>query len=155
MGFRKKDILLKRNREQKKKNNNKKDTKGKNCILKTYGYRGYRYGPRKAVQQYLNNKFGIKVHVDKIKPLLCSHNNKIKISDAIPFDEKLDGNKIIGNITEDKLDYMVHHVVEDSQIPLDECRKHDKTRWNTNKEKTKLKQRDRDLKNNNIIYDEY
>jgi hypothetical protein len=147
--FRGKNRYLKRKRQLKKDNNNKEDTKGPNHIIKRY-YRGCFYGRHKAIQQYINNKFGIKVHTCHITNR--GHvDNSVKISNTEPFDEKIDGHRFIGNITEDKLNYVLNHVVENSQIALDECRKHDKTRWNMNKEKTKSKQRDRDLKNDNLI----
>lgn len=119
--YRHKDRLLKAKKIAKKENSNK-DDKPK---IKEETY--HNYGDAKAIQQYINDKYDIKVHKNAIRQV------QYEVDD-----------KPTGNTTKKHLSEIINEInVKD--IPIDWNYKRDKTRWNTNKNKSK-KERDNDLK---------
>jgi hypothetical protein len=130
--FRSKDKYLKDINLIKKKNNNKKDTKGEIKILKNS--RGTIYGNCKAMQQYINNEYGIKIHKNTLRSGILSTKN---INPNF-YDTNNDvDDKFVGNIGLCKLHYIVNSVNK-KNISQNWNTQHDKTKWNSAKKISKL-----------------
>jgi hypothetical protein len=144
--FHYKDINLKMKRAFKKKNNNKKDTKGSNRDLKED--RKLFYSDEKVLQQHLNDEFGIKVHKNTLRGLKSPNNNCIV--DNNDFDKEIGCDKMVGNIEQNKLDYVLTKV-NVHNLKIDPSLQHDKTKWKNSKHKSK-KERNYDLFKNCEFY---
>jgi hypothetical protein len=136
--FREKDRRQKSLKLIKKENNNK-DTRDKQLCKESHGFLWN--GEQKALQQYLNDEFDIKVHKNVLRSGQISMNNVVNSE----FDQSDDESKVVGNTTVDKLEHVICQI-NMTDIPADWSQKHDKTRWNTNKTKTKIRNKSRDNK---------
>jgi len=140
-----------KDREQKKlkcikKQNDNKETRVKIMCKESHG--DYFYGEHKALQQYLSDEFDIKIHKNVLKskcPVGPGYTIINKINKIDEFDQLNDKSKLVGNITSDKLEHVICKI-NINDLPLDWSKKHDKTRWNTNKTKTTMRNKSRDAK---------
>jgi hypothetical protein len=154
-----KDDALKIRRLLKNKNNNKQ----KNKTIKHFKNNGscqMFYGYHKALQQFLYDEYGIKVHKNKLRQygflmrlikknyspdISYYDNNNYNYIDLDDNDYKI---KFTGNIELSKLHYILDTYLQsdENKIPIDWSQKHDKTRWTRSKIHTKIRKNQREYK---------
>ena len=115
------------------------------------------YGYHKALQQFLYDEYGIKVHKNKLREGVGSGKNNYS-PDISYYDNNnynyidLDDNdykiKFTGNIELSKLHYILDTYLQsdENKIPIDWSQKHDKTRWTRSKIHTKIRKNQREYK---------
>jgi hypothetical protein len=156
-----KDDALKLRRLLKNKNSNKE----KNKTVKYFKNNGscqMFYSYEKAVQQYLNDEYNIKIHKNKLREGGVGL-TKTNYYPDISFDDNFEYNyidldndntnnkkKFTGNIEISKLKYILSTYLnsEKSKIPIDWTYKHDKTRWSRTKIQDILRKKQRNYKEN-------
>jgi hypothetical protein len=141
--------LYKKKNSYKEKNQNAKYFKNSNFMF---------YSHEKAIQQFLYDEYGIKVHKNELRG--NSSFGKKNYYPDISYYDNLEYNNVIydienekkytGNIEISKLKYILSTYLDSYRniIPEDWTYNHDKTRWSRSKTQDKIRKNQRNLKEN-------
>ena len=156
-----KDSWLKRKRALKKMNTNKEDNKREQ--IKQFSKDPNPYTNVRSIRHHINNEYGIKVMnkdvANCIKGKSGTYYSDIKTNYTELNDEQFEeavnreDNRISGNINGFVLKTFVNEAINTKSMSYDTLFTRDKTKWNSNKLKSKQRKFDRDIKNDtNYIY---